>query len=260
MAAGDASIPRMRYLPGLRSVRRCLVAALLVSLAGAPKLVAQEGAAPDGLELRDRIVAVVDEDPILETDLRRVIGLGLTEEPAPGAGASGADREVFRRRVLDRLIEQRLRLHEIDRFGFQQLPVEQIEAEVERVQSTFADEAAFQRKLRELGLTPEALRQLLAQQIMVLIYVEERLGPRVFVTEEEIRAYYDDELGPEMRASGQTVPELGEVREPIRRVLRERRLNQEIEAWTAELRREADVQVYLDDPLDELPPVVDTLG
>jgi len=36
------------------------------------------------------------------------------------------------------------------------------------------------------------------------------------------------------------------VREKIREVLREQRLNEEIERWTEELRREADIEDYFD--------------
>src|SRR5690242_11916758 len=67
--------------------------------------------------LRDRVLAVVDEDPILASDVERAVKLGL-EQPRPGE----AD-ERFRRRVLDALIDQRLQFHEIDRFNFEQVPV-----------------------------------------------------------------------------------------------------------------------------------------
>ena len=48
-----------------------------------------------------------------------------------------------------------------------------------------------------------ALRQLLTRQILVLAYVEERVGPRVFVGLEDIRRYYETVLAPEAGKSGQ---------------------------------------------------------
>ena len=50
------------------------------------------------------------------------------------------------------------------------------------------------------------------------------------------------------------------MREQIRAVLREQRLNDEIAAWTEELRRDADVVDYFDTELGELPPVVASEG
>ena len=200
--------------------------------------------------LRDRIVAVVDEDPILQSDLDRLIALGLAQ-PQPGE-----DEPAFRRRALDQMIDNRLRLHEIDRFGLEQVPVDEIEARVARIRQGFPDEPAFLDTLRRVGLTMTTLRQLVARQLVVMTYVNKRLGPRVFVDAQDIQQYYQGTLVPEMRRRGQPVPPLEDVREEIRKVLREQRLNAEIRRWTAELHRDADIAVYLDPPQQPLPPVV----
>lgn len=90
---------------------------------------------------------------------------------------------------------------------------------------------------------------------MVLTYVEERLGPRVFIRQEEILAYYQDDLVPQLQATRSAVPPLEEIREEIRRVLREQRLNAEIADWTAKLRERAEIEVYLEPRAGGLPPL-----
>lgn len=200
--------------------------------------------------LQDKVLAVVDEDPILKTDLDRIIKLGF-EQPKAGESA-----EAFRRRALDDLIEERLRFHEIDRFGFQQVPVDEIEREVAKIRARFADEASFQKALKEVGLDGKKLRQLVARQLLVLTYVDERLGPRVFVSLEDINRYYRDVLTPEMQRRGQPVPPVEDVREDIREVLKQQKLTQEIATWTQELRARADVIVYGERSGAPLPPVV----
>jgi len=206
-----------------------------------------------GHALRDRIVAVVDEEAILLSDLEQVIGLGLAEP------REGEPEASFRARVLDGLIDQRVRFQEVDELGFERVAVERIEAQVEQIEGRFPSRRAYLDRLDQLELTEELLRQLVARQLMVLNYVEERLGARVFVGLDDIRAYYDGVLAPEMRARGQTPPPLEEVREDVREVLKEQRLNLEIVRWTDELRREADVRVFLDEPVDPLPPIVDVI-
>lgn len=201
-------------------------------------------------KLRDRVLAVVDEDPILQSDLDRVITLGLAQS------RPGEDPTAFRRRVLDQLIEERLRFHEMDRFGFEQVPVEDVDGHVAEIRGRFKDEAAFQKALRDQGMTVKDLRQVVARQLMVLAYVDEQLGPRVFVSLDDINTYYRTVLVPDLQKRGQAVPPVEDVRDQIRAVLRERRLNEAIEKWTEELRREADVQVYFDQPAGTLPPVV----
>lgn len=232
--------------------RYLLFALTLAMPAGAAQ--APQKAPVPALELKDRVMAVVDEDPILASELEKVIALGIAQ---PRQGEADV---AFRRRVLNGLIEERLRFHEIDRFGFEQVPVDQIEKNVAEIRKRFPSEEAFRQKLRELGLTQQALRQVVARQLMVLTHVEEQLGPRVFVGLDDITAYYNSVLTPEMQKRRQPVPPLDEVRDQIRAVLKEQRLNQELEKWTEELRRAADIQVYFDKPADQLPPVVKRIG
>jgi hypothetical protein len=201
-------------------------------------------------KLEDRVLAVVDEDPILASDLDRVIALGLK------AKNPGEDDTAFRRRVLNDLIEERIRFHEIDRFGFGQVPVSEIDEQIAAIRGRFKDDATFQKTLKDHNLTLKDLRQLVARQLLVLTYVDEQLGPRVFVSLDDINNYYRTVLTPQMQKEGKPLPPVEDVRDQIRGVLREKRLNEAIGKWTQELRQKADVQVYFDQPAGKLPPVV----
>jgi peptidyl-prolyl cis-trans isomerase SurA len=237
-----------------------LVFAALLAATVAPAVAQKKPAAPKALPaaagakavLQDRVLAVVDEDPILASDVERVVKLGL-EKPNPGE----ADAQ-FRRRVLDGLIDQRLQFHEIDRFNFQQAPVDDIQKRVAEIRARYPDDAAFQKALKEVGLDVKSLRQLVARQLLVLTYVDERLGSRVFVGPDDINRYYREVLTPEMQKRGQPVPPLADVREDIREVLKQQKMTQEMTTWTQELRTRADVVVY---PAGNqpLPPVVRTI-
>jgi hypothetical protein len=239
---------------------RNLALGLLILALGLPILspptLSQETAAQETqdrrLQLQDRILAVVDEDPILVSDLERLIGLGLAAQQA------GEEEPAFRRRVLDDLINQRLRFREVERFGFEVLPLEVLEEQAEAIATRFPSRQAFEGKLRELGLNQEGLRELLARQLLVLTYVEERLGTRIFVGQDDIEAYYRDTLAPRMRREQVPVPPVEDVREQIRTVIREQRLNEEIERWTSDLQQGADIQIFFEEPAQEdLPPVAD---
>ena len=203
--------------------------------------------------LIDRLVAVVDDDPIFLSDIRRSIGLGLIER-APGE----SEREL-RRRALDALIDQRLRLHRVERYDFGPLPPDEIERQVERIRAGFADRQELRENLDRLGLDDEGLRLLVARQLRVLVYVEKRLGPRIFIDPDDIRRYYDSVLIPEMVRRKLEPPALDAVREQIRDLLSEQELNEQIEVWTEELRLEADVVDTFDRGRAELPPIVERI-
>ena len=231
-----------------RSALSLLLGSLLALAAGA------RATAVEPATLVDRVVAVVDEDPILDSDIERVVRLELL--PA----LAGESPAAARRRALDLLVERRLRLHEVDRFGFEGTPLGSLDRQMEEVRSRFPSEEAFRAELLRLGLDETALRQLFARQLAVLAYVEERLGPRVFVSVDDIARYYNEELLPELRESGGgagEIPTLESVRESIRAVLRERRLNDEVDRWTADLRAKADVVDYLEQERRDLPPLVE---
>jgi len=253
----------MRAVRGMPTLRRkSLIFTLLAAMSGGlsasppgastapPPTAPAAPAKPPSAWPVDRILAVVDEDPILSSDVRQVIALGIVA-PKPGE----ATRALWRR-VLDMQIEQRLRTHDLDRFGFADVTPPEIDAAYANVRARFPSEEAFRERLRQVGLTVDGLKQLVARQLMVYGYVEERLGARVFVSLDDISAYYHDVLAAEMQRQGKPLPPLDEVREKIRAVLREQRLLEEITRWTAELRRQADVIDYFDSVHTELPPVV----
>lgn len=233
-----------------RKALPALACALLAALSATVSLPGQVSAPEVGLELVDRVVAVVDEDPILQSEVTQVYELRMVRR------LDGEIDRALRRRILDQLIEQRLRFHEIDSFGFVELPTEEVEKGFAGIRGRFASDSAFEIRLKKVGLEADSLRQLVARQLMVLTYVDERLGPRVFVDLDDIRAYYDATFAPEMRQSGAVVAPLQDVREAIRAVLKEKRLNEEIERWTEELRRQADVEDYFDEVEGPLPGVV----
>jgi hypothetical protein len=233
------------------------VVAIAATLGGAAAAAQAPEPPPPQVEapytLRDRIVAVVDEDPILASDLERVIALALVPRQ-PGEGD-----EAYRRRVLEQLIDNRLQAHEIDRFGLGQVAVGRVERAVAEIRARFASEEEFGRRLAEVDMDLERLRQLVARQLLVLDYIDERLAVRVLVTLEDVQKHYDEVLIPELRRRGAAVPPIAEVREDIRELLRQRKLDEEIEAWTERLRREADVSRFFAEPLPPLPPVVETI-
>jgi len=241
--------PRRHRAPAVAAAAAALL--LCTGLSAAPAPAAAATSPGGGNVLRDRVVAVVDEDPILASDIDRGIVVGQLE-PKPGEA-----QRAFRRRALDELIAQRLRFHEIDRFGLEQVPVDQIERHVAEVRARFKDETTFRQKLKEVGLDEAALRQLMARQLEVLAYVDERLGPQVFVGLDDISNYYRTVLTPQLQKQHLPVPPLEAERDQIREVLRQQRLTDEIERWTEELRRKAVIAIYFDEPAGgPLPPVV----
>jgi len=201
----------------------------------------------------DRILAVVDDDPILASEVDQILSFGIIEPEEE------EEELAVRRRVLDFLIEERLRFHEVDRFGFAEVPVEVVDEEFSRLEERLGGPQKLAAAIGELGLDEQGVRQVLARQVMVWVYVEERLGARIFVGLEDIRKYYDEQLVPELAERGAPIPPVEDVREPIRTLLREQRMNEELERWTTELVQQADIEDYFESSFESLPPLVDSV-
>ena len=133
---------------------------------------------------------------------------------------------------------------------FESVPVslEEVDRQVEALRERLRPET-LESTLESMEMSMTGLRETFARQILLLQYVEERLGARVFVDLDDIRTYYDETLTPQLEARGEEIPALDVVREQIRSLIREQRLDAEIDAWTEELRRRADIV----DTLDEEP-------
>lgn len=219
---------------------------LLFSTLTSVAALAQEG----GLRLEDRLVAVVDDDPIFLSDVDRLLALGLVET------SPAEELSVRRRAALDRLIEERLRLHEVERYELGTVPTTNVDRQLASLGDRLGGADALDELLARQDMDRAALRLILRRQLRILAYVEERLGPRVSVRDGEVEAYYEGELRLEMSARGTPLPPRVEVEDAIRSVLRERALNREIDEWTRELRLRAAVVDLLSRRPRDPPPVV----
>ncbi|MEM6793685.1 MAG: hypothetical protein AAF725_06855 [Acidobacteriota bacterium] len=232
----------MTALPGVSFAASLLVGLLaLPAAAGAGDPHAQteepllsgegETAEPEIFERLDRIVAVIDEDPIFLSDIEQTLAMNPDLE--------GVEPRI----ILDQLIEERLRSHEVDRYGAARVD----EAEVER--QAVRLERADGPRLEALGVDAQSLRATIRRQLRVLLYVEERLGALVQITDEAVRGYYESSFREEMIRRDRDLPPLAEVQEAIRTLLREQALDRRIDRWTEELRERARIVDLLESPL-----------
>ncbi len=185
----------------------------------------------------DRIAAVVDGQVLTVSEITQLVEIRFFRR-------LGATEDEHRREVLDALIAQALRFRDVERFGAQDITADAIEARVLEMQGRFSSQTAFLAALTRAELTPEEVRALAKRQLQVDAYIQERFAPLVFVTAEEIEAYYGTTWTKQRRDRGLAVPPLTEVREEVRSAVRSSRLESEIDRWTLQLRARANVDVY----------------
>ncbi len=145
-------------------------------------------------EIVDRIVAVVNDEIILLSELARNSAPyeeRAAQEAGDAIGRALARKEV-RKKVLDQMVADKLVEDQAKDLGIR-VEDREIEQEIARLKrENGLDEAEFAKQMRAQGFTEESLRDYLRKSKLRQKVLEVRVQPRVVVSEAEVRAYYDD--------------------------------------------------------------------
>ncbi|HXI13544.1 MAG TPA: hypothetical protein VNM92_13020 [Thermoanaerobaculia bacterium] len=185
----------------------------------------------------DRIAAVVERQIITLSEVNQIVSLKVTPRE------TGESDDDHRRRILDNLVAQSLRLTDVERFGSDAVTKDSIEARLQQLIQRFPSQADFERALLRSELTLDELRLVLKRQLQVDAYIEERFSPQIFVSLEEIDTFYRGTWSAQRRSRGLPIPLLAEATEEIRSLLKAERLHQEVSRWTSQLRSQANVDI-----------------
>ncbi len=218
-----------------------LAAWLLAAPAAAPTPAPTPAGPPGPAVVLDRIAAVVGDDVILESEIRKLVGVEYVPR------RPGEDDGAYRDRVLDVRVVEVLRDRQLRKTGGIEPRKEDVDARVAAVEARVEKERGepLDAILSRAGATRAELAAFVKRGMMLESFVRERLAPAIKVTDAEVRAYYEGPFREEARAKGlAAVPPFEEVAELVRELVRERKLNAEIERWTAQLRAETRVLIY----------------
>jgi DNA-binding transcriptional regulator GbsR (MarR family) len=103
---------------------------------------------------------------------------------------------------------------------------------------------AIRVQLNAVGLDDADIDELALRVCAVNAYAEQRLRPRISVSMQEIETAYR-RLAVELESQGETAPLLTSVQEQLHRLITERKLNDEIERWTARIAEEREVTRFV---------------
>ena len=196
------------------------------------------GVGPAPAAVVDRVAAVIDQQVITLSEITQMSELRFFPRKADQNDAD------YRRDILDALIAQALRFRDVERFGAPDVSKDSIEARLLDIQKRFASPAEFSAALAGAELSLDEVRTLIKRQLQVEAYIQERFAPLIFVSSEEIEAYYRGPWSQQRRERGLPVPALTEVTNDIRALLRSDRLQTEVASWTTQLRARANVDIY----------------
>jgi hypothetical protein len=230
------------------------VAAAIIAQAGGQAALQSTQGAQSKAEVLDRVVAVVNNQAILASDVDDEVRLAVLEPSESGAA------QITRPRALDELISRAL---------IEQQMTREEAKDAEPTQADVDARAALLRKdlpacarekcstdegwkafLAEHHLTAERAESYLRNRMLILRFIEQRFRQGIRNTQQEVETYYRDTLLPEY-AAGTTAPPLEEIAPRIQEILLQQKVNVLFDEWLKNLRRQGEIEVL--DPSLETP-------
>ena len=205
---------------------------LFLGAAAAPKAFSGS-AAPQSARVVDRIVARIEGDIILQSQVRE---LGAFQQLF-GSHAESDDK------LLDELIEQWVVETEATASHFPQPAQSEVDRELTRLRETFASPEKYTSRLNELGLSAAQVRVLLGRQIYVERYVDSKFRPTVQIEPAAVDAYYEMELLPELAKKNQPAPGRAAVDEQIRELLVQRGISDLTSKWLDDTKSRLKIEI-----------------
>ncbi len=230
------------------------VAVTAAALAQNPVQNSAQDSKPASAAVLDKVIAVVNNQAILESDVDDEMRLAVLE---PGRVRRGIEtpKTALARLISRALIEQQIRQEDLQAVEPSQTDVDARLAEIRKelpicVRLNCASEEGWKTFLAARDLTQERVETYLRARIEILRFIELRFRQGIRISPEEIKAYYHETLLPQY-AQGEATPSLEKVAPRIEEILLERQVNALFGDWLKSLRKQGDVEV-LDPALGDL--------
>jgi peptidyl-prolyl cis-trans isomerase SurA len=164
-------------------MKRLLLAAVFVLSAVGPVVLRAQALPSDTL---DKIVAVVDEDVILQSELDRATDSILKQYQARGGGGELPPMDVVRKQVLERLINQRVQMSRAEQTGIV-ISDADLDAAVQRIAAqNNIDVAQLRQSLIRDGFSFDEFRNSLREELLIQRLRQRFVQSRVGVTDTEV--------------------------------------------------------------------------
>jgi peptidyl-prolyl cis-trans isomerase SurA len=234
-----------RFATSRAAMRCACIAAVLVVLRSAAAQV-EKTPKPGAAVTLDRVVAVVNRQAILESDIEEEMQLSVLD-PGRITQEKMTERQALEQLISRALIQQQIRQEDLP--ATEPKPemiasrIREIRTELPVcVRANCKTDAGWQAFLAQHELTQQEFEDYLRHRLEILSFIEMRFRQGIRISPEEVKTYYEGTLLPEYPA-GETPPPLQQVSSRIEEILLQQRVNQLFDDWLANLRKQGQVEV-----------------
>lgn len=211
---------------GLSRVFRATLLAFVV-------ITAMCGSVARAQQVVDRIIARIEGDVLLQSDLRE---LGEFQQ------LQGTKVEPESTR-LNELIDQWVIAHEGEAAQFSQPSDADVTASLDELKKNLGGEEVFQKRLKETGLSVASVRRILARILFYSRYLDYKFRTAAQIDSAAEEKYYNTEFTEQLKARGEKLPPLDSVRPQIHELLVQEDISKRASEWLTESRSRLKVEM-----------------
>jgi len=143
------------------------------------------GSAPEGR------AAVVNGTVISRQEVDKELDGARSRMAAQGRTLTDAQLPELRENILEGMITRELLFQQSAKEGISIAP-ETVKEQLGQIKSQFPDEAAYQARLKEMGVTEADISQQIVRGLTIEELIEAKVGQKITVSEEEGKRYYEE--------------------------------------------------------------------
>ncbi|MDE3200388.1 MAG: SurA N-terminal domain-containing protein [Acidobacteriota bacterium] len=204
------------------------------------------GAQSSSPTVLDSVVAVVNNQAILQSDLNNEMRLSILEPRFNIAGPE-TPQSALQRLISRTLIEQQIENEDVQATIPDPAEIQQRIRELRRqspacVQANCVTQAGWDKFLKDHDLTEAEVETYMKRRIEILRFIERRFRQGIQIPEKDIETYYHDNLVPQY-TNRQDVPPLDQVSKRIQEILLQQQVSQLFSGWLENLRKQGEIEV-----------------
>lgn len=180
----------------------------------------------------DRIVAIVNDDVITQSELDSFRQLGLH------VSGLSTDKEI-----LDQRIDHHLMLQQIAKQPPLSITEERFQEVVDSFIKKYGNMEEFLSYLNSIGMNYQDFEKELREQLRISAFIALRFRPFVNVSIEEAQTYYDEVYKRRFELAGMQAPSFALSFDQIQQEIVDSQVKDRTEKWLTELRQSSNITI-----------------
>ncbi len=195
----------------------------------------------------DRVIAILNGDVLLESDVRAEMRIAVLQPITVPAGQN-TEVNAAQRLIRRALILQQMRNQQAINYSVSDDEVKKSLAELRAQipicrQIGCSTEAGWQAFLKANDITEQEAEQRWRQRLEILKFINARFGAGIRISRQDIRKYYQETVVPAFEKMKEKSPTLESVTPRIQEILLQQQVNSLLRDWLQSLRSQGSVQI-----------------